>query len=81
MDWRLGDLAYAGLRKRCMYRRKWLYYVAIGSDLILRFGWTTTLTPGEITRSMGGSAIAVQLARFAMMVAEMVSAARTFDVL
>ena len=57
MDWRLGELSAGGLRERTMFRNKWFYYAAIASDLVLRFGWTLTLTPRSgISNSIGKGA-------------------------
>ena len=49
MDWKLGTLQAGGLRERLMFRHRSLYYAAIGTDLILRFGWTATLVPHWIS--------------------------------
>ena len=38
-------LAVRGLRERRMFSRDWVYHLAIGLDLVLRFGWTATLIP------------------------------------
>ena len=44
---RIGRIAYKGLRERLMFRRRGLYYLAIGLDFILRFGWTATVIPHD----------------------------------
>ena len=46
IDWRLGNLQHGGLRERRMFSRVGWYYLAIVSDLVLRFGWALTLVPG-----------------------------------
>ena len=51
IDWRLGDRHHGFLRERRMFGRQEWYYLAIGADLILRFGWALTLVPG--TQSVG----------------------------
>tara|TARA_B110000208_G_scaffold143170_1_gene172722 strand:+ start:25 stop:2538 length:2514 start_codon:yes stop_codon:yes gene_type:complete len=38
-----------GLRSRLMYRRQWLYRIAIVFDFFLRFVWTLTLVPAQNT--------------------------------
>jgi hypothetical protein len=45
MDWKLGHSKEGGLRPRRMFPQRWVYYVAIVVDLVLRFGWTATLVP------------------------------------
>ena len=37
------------LRGRLMYRRRWYYRVAVCLDLVLRFVWTLTLIPSQIS--------------------------------
>lgn len=51
MDWGLFD-ANAGenrfLREEIVYSSVWYYYVAIVADLLLRFGWTLSLSLTEL---------------------------------
>jgi len=46
-DWGLGDWEHGGLRRELMFKkRKWVYYWAMISDLMMRYGWmVTTLLP------------------------------------
>jgi hypothetical protein len=49
MDWGLFDpkapKEHRFLRKDLMYRSKWIYYIAMFINLVLRFTWCLTLTP------------------------------------
>lgn len=52
MDWGLGRPQFKLLGDRQMFSRKWVYYVAIVSDLFLRFAWTLTLIPPGSSKSL-----------------------------
>lgn len=53
MDWSLlrfascGNSRHPGLRKHIMFRRKFVYWLAVPADFILRFLWTFTLVPAN----------------------------------
>ncbi|KAJ0402715.1 hypothetical protein P43SY_007857 [Pythium insidiosum] len=52
MDWGLGRPQYKFLGDRQMFSRRWVYYVAIVADLVLRFAWTLTLIPPGSSSSL-----------------------------
>lgn len=45
MDWGLARPKHRFLRSELMFQWRWVYYVAIVVDLLLRFVWTMTLVP------------------------------------
>ena len=47
MDWGLGHRSNHFLRPRRMYSRRYVYYLAIGADLLLRFVWTLSIIPSQ----------------------------------
>lgn len=45
MDWGLGRPEFQYLGPRLMYPKRFIYYIVIAADLVLRFAWVLTLVP------------------------------------
>ena len=45
MDWGLGRPQFKLLGPRLMYPKRFIYYIIIATDLVLRFAWVLTLVP------------------------------------
>lgn len=44
-DWGLGYWSHQGLRKKRLFSKRTVYYIAIAADLMLRFNWLYSLIP------------------------------------
>lgn len=52
-DWGLGNPEHGFLHERQMYPKRAYYYVAMVTDLLLRFAWVYSLIPPEADHGLG----------------------------